>query len=68
MPLTGNQRRARVSAAVHRRCPKCERGSALGQRFRIPEGTWRKCRYCGHECGVINNKLFGFKPDTEREP
>lgn len=68
MPRTTNQQRAARRSAEHRRCPKCKRGSALGQRYRIPEGSWRVCRYCGHEVGIINGKLFGFSPETEPGP
>jgi hypothetical protein len=52
---------AMARVAEHRRCPKCQRKAALGERVRWEGvGSARKCRYCGHECGTTYGKPFGY--------
>lgn len=49
-----------IASAEHRQCPKCGRKAALGAPVVMPDGRARKCRYCGHECGVISGNPFGY--------
>lgn len=59
------QREAKYRVAERRRCPRCQRRSALSTRYEIaddygrPTGSYRTCLYCGHEVGSINGKTYG---------
>jgi len=60
--------------AERRRCPSCERGAALSERFELREGdlpgepepavpkqigSARCCNYCGHLVGIARGEGFG---------
>ena len=56
---TQNQLAAKQRVADRRRCPKCNRRSALSTRGELADygrvvGHYRTCLYCGHEVGVLN--------------
>lgn len=53
-------------SAERRRCPKCQRKSALGAVAGPLGGSVKRCRFCYHECGSIDGKPFGFAAQTER--
>jgi hypothetical protein len=60
-------RRGATASARSRRCPRCERKAALSEAVVWEgEGRARKCRYCGHEVGVVYGKTFGY--DVTPEP
>lgn len=58
---TANQLDSMRRSAEARRCPKCQRKSALSARFVLDDGSARKCLFCGHECGILHGQPFGFK-------
>jgi hypothetical protein len=45
---TANQRAAKVRSAERRRCPSCQRKSAMVKTPESPE-VRAYCRWCGHE-------------------
>jgi hypothetical protein len=67
---TSSQLAAKQRVADRRRCPACNRRSALSTPGEIADdygrriGRYRKCLYCGHEVGIKNGETFGYR--TER--
>lgn len=45
---TANQRAAKVRSAERRKCPACDRKSAM-VRVEPPDAVSEYCRWCGHE-------------------
>ena len=59
--------KAMTRVAAFRKCPRCQRKAALSARVRWEGvGSARRCNYCGHECGSMYGKPFGY--DVTREP
>lgn len=62
-PKTPNQKDSMRRSAERRRCPKCQRKSALVALAGQPGSAVRRCRFCYHECGSVDGKPFGFKSE-----
>jgi hypothetical protein len=59
-------RKGATRSAQSRKCPRCLRLAAMSQRVTHPDGSARRCNYCGHECGISFGETFGY--DVTPEP
>lgn len=60
-------RKGATASAQRRKCPRCLRKAALGERVVHEDGcSARRCLYCGHEVGTTYGKSFGR--DVTPEP